>query len=965
MFRKFWLNCFACGLTLSLASSAFGGEGESAAPKFDWSAWQRLPVLDDGRIKPLDTYADETVTLIVGRSKWTDPDTGRKYRAPELLYAWIMDSAAASDAKPSQTSPWLKKPIIRCEYRPLRKLLLGEEKEVGTFVAVEDFVDWSESQKKGRLVFRTPEAQERFAAIEKATRGGRKSAADVGETAEERRTNARADELIKHTMAFLTASEARNLFVVPGIDPRTLTQQFDPDARVRPWVSLGALLHLDGWRFSGDPTVSALMGDDEAELRNVFVMGQLYSEDELPSLPQLLERSAKLRSELRPGLESIKPALELTYDAYKNGNVPRFATTMTAFSDKLAKLAQQLESARREMGPLEGRDPKHYKKLDLDERQMELSAYPKAGALEREIYYNRVQPFYMACWIFGLAALPLLAAWMLSLMSSEWHGLAKAVYLLGLGISVGAVAFATMGFAMRIAIAGRPPVTNMYETVIWVSYVVSVLGLCFGIVPFVGPGFRWAWKLTAIPFSWEDGALNEEDRERVFAGAKAPIGFAVALVRLAAFLTLMWVLTLSDTTFRVINLTPPISGVNSLPINSLATWLIGMVTVLLAAWYLPRVVLMALLALGVTIIPEARRVGWTALWEQTFSRQLFLVGSIPVALFGMLLAYNVGNINPQVLNPRIGSIAAVLRNNYWLTIHVLTIVSSYGAGALVWGLGNISMLYYLFGRYRREEISTRLVSEQHRPAVHHAEVAQELTDVDLVGGTATATATAVAPARVATVSNAPPAKRDTIVSRLKTAGRGLAPGQIRQTISAGFQGFGQGDAHLETGAIRPPKDVATLAAFGYKGMQVAVLLLAAGTILGGLWADVSWGRFWDWDPKEVWALISLLVYLVFLHGRYAGWVGTFGTNVGSVLCFQVILMSWYGVNFVLPMVHGWLHGTNAPTSVGLHSYATGAGGVEWVAAASLANILLVLFAWARFTMETMPNTVSHPVSPAE
>ena len=61
----------------------------------------------------------------------------------------------------------------------------------------------------------------------------------------------------------------------------------------------------------------------------------------------------------------------------------------------------------------------------------------------------------------------------------------------------------------------------------------------------------------------------------------------------------------------------------------------------------------------------------------------------------------------------------------------------------------------------------------------------------------------------------------------------------------------------------------------------------------------KWGRFLDWDPKEVWALISLLAYLVVLHGRFAGWVGTFGTNVGGVLCFSAILFSWYGVNFVL------------------------------------------------------------------
>ncbi len=109
-----------------------------------------------------------------------------------------------------------------------------------------------------------------------------------------------------------------------------------------------------------------------------------------------------------------------------------------------------------------------------------------------------------------------------------------------------------------------------------------------------------------------------------------------------------------------------------------------------------------------------------------------------------------------------------------------------------------------------------------------------------------------------------------------------------------------------------------------------MLLLAAGTILGGLWADVSWGRFWDWDPKEVWALISLLAYLVVLHGRFAGWVGTFGTKCGGVLAFSAILFSWYGVNFVLPMVHGWLNGTNMPTEVGLHAYAVGSGGLGYV-----------------------------------
>ena len=97
-------------------------------------------------------------------------------------------------------------------------------------------------------------------------------------------------------------------------------------------------------------------------------------------------------------------------------------------------------------------------------------------------------------------------------------------------------------------------------------------------------------------------------------------------------------------------------------------------------------------------------------------------------------------------------------------------------------------------------------------------------------------------------------------------------------------------------------------------MQVGVLLIAAGTILGGVWADYSWGRFWGWDPKEVWALITLLVYLIPLHGRFAGWVNTFGLVVASVVCFLSVVMAWYGVNFVL--------------GVGLHSYGFAEGGSQ-------------------------------------
>ena len=126
-----------------------------------------------------------------------------------------------------------------------------------------------------------------------------------------------------------------------------------------------------------------------------------------------------------------------------------------------------------------------------------------------------------------------------------------------------------------------------------------------------------------------------------------------------------------------------------------------------------------------------------------------------------------------------------------------------------------------------------------------------------------------------------------------------------------------------------------LANFIYRTMQVGVLLIAAGTILGGVWADYSWGRFWGWDPKEVWALITLLVYLIPLHGRFAGWVNTFGLVMASVVCFLSVIMAWYGVNFVL--------------GVGLHSYGFVEGGSQGVVGAVVLAVLAVAVAaaWRR------------------
>ena len=129
--------------------------------------------------------------------------------------------------------------------------------------------------------------------------------------------------------------------------------------------------------------------------------------------------------------------------------------------------------------------------------------------------------------------------------------------------------------------------------------------------------------------------------------------------------------------------------------------------------------------------------------------------------------------------------------------------------------------------------------------------------------------------------------------------------------------------------------VKPLSNFIYRTMQVGVLLIAAGTFLGGVWADYSWGRFWGWDPKEVWALTTLLVYLIPLHGRFAGWISSFNLVVASVVCFLSVVMAWYGVNFVL--------------GVGLHSYGFVEGGSQGIMTVIISAImsLPLAAAWRR------------------
>ena len=320
------------------------------------------------------------------------------------------------------------------------------------------------------------------------------------------------------------------------------------------------------------------------------------------------------------------------------------------------------------------------------------TSYPSDSQLENEITYNKLHPFRFAYVFYLVAALLFLGALKFS-ASKIWYYAALAITFCGIAIHA-------TGFVFRCFIAGRPPVSNMYESIIWVSLGCVVFGMIF--------------ELTY---------------RRRFIGLAATVVATIALI--------------------------------------------------------------------------------------------------------------IGDSVPAVLDQSIKPLEPVLRSNYWLTIHVLTITLSYAAFALAMGIGNIALSYYIRG----------------------------------------------------------------------------VEGQNSEKLSS-------------------------LALFSYRAIQVGVLLLTAGTILGGVWADYSWGRFWGWDPKETWALIADLGYLAVLHGRFAGWFRTFGTAASAVCCFTGVVMAWYGVNFVL--------------GVGLHSYGFGGGGVHYVTGIVVLQLLYV--AWAGMKHKKFQNT---------
>ena len=97
-------------------------------------------------------------------------------------------------------------------------------------------------------------------------------------------------------------------------------------------------------------------------------------------------------------------------------------------------------------------------------------------------------------------------------------------------------------------------------------------------------------------------------------------------------------------------------------------------------------------------------------------------------------------------------------------------------------------------------------------------------------------------------------------------------------------------------------------------LTIGLIMLTIGNFLGGQWANESWGRYWGWDPKETWALISIMIYAFVIHARFVPSLrGKWIYNLMSVLAFYSIMMTYFGVNFYLSGLHSYASGDKVVT----------------------------------------------------
>jgi cytochrome c-type biogenesis protein CcsB len=145
------------------------------------------------------------------------------------------------------------------------------------------------------------------------------------------------------------------------------------------------------------------------------------------------------------------------------------------------------------------------------------------------------------------------------------------------------------------------------------------------------------------------------------------------------------------------------------------------------------------------------------------------------------------------------------------------------------------------------------------------------------------------------------------------------------TASYGFLGLGALLAFLnlvlmifksDRNKLKVNNTIVELTTINEMTLEVGLFLLTIGTFLGGVWANESWGRYWGWDAKETWALVTVLVYVFVLHLRFIPKLkNTFVFNTSALLGFSSVIMTYFGVNYYLSGLHSYAAGDPVPIPV--------------------------------------------------
>jgi len=127
--------------------------------------------------------------------------------------------------------------------------------------------------------------------------------------------------------------------------------------------------------------------------------------------------------------------------------------------------------------------------------------------------------------------------------------------------------------------------------------------------------------------------------------------------------------------------------------------------------------------------------------------------------------------------------------------------------------------------------------------------------------------------------------------------------------------------------VKPdPEASKALASLAYGVIAFSLLFSFVGTVLGGIWADQSWGRFWGWDPKENGALLIVLWNAFILHARWGGYARERGIMLMAIFGNIIVSLSWFGVNML---------------GIGLHSYGFMDSAFWWLLGFSVSQLVLI------------------------